>query len=345
MSNKKMSIKYLMMISRNLGQIYKDGIPINEGIDLIGETIHNKDYKQSLQKISLYMKEGLNLSDSFKKFDNLYPPFFTGLISIGENTGKLYEVLWGISVFYEKYLNITEALKSACIYPAFVLMSIIILVILLTEQINPSFYEIYRSININPPSSCAFLYKVKIFFEQNMYMTIFCILCWGMVLVLALKYVYTRFNIENFKRFKIVRNIIEYITVLLFSILCSTGINISNGLRFCEDSIRPQYLNEKLKNVNKDIMRGRGLTESLEKSNLLSKYTLAMIRIREESGTISEGFNEIAESMEQKISKEIKKYLSFITPAFVMLMAVCIVIFLIVFVLPLYDSLQVRSIG
>ncbi len=73
MSNKKMSIKYLMIISRNLGQIYKDGIPINEGIDLIGETIHNKDYKQSLQKISLYMKEGLNLSDSFMKFHNLYP--------------------------------------------------------------------------------------------------------------------------------------------------------------------------------------------------------------------------------------------------------------------------------
>lgn len=344
MNKKRISIKYLMMISRNLGQIYKDGIPINEGIDLIGETIHNKDYKQSLQKISLYMRDGISLSNSFKKFDNLYPTFFTGFISIGENTGKLYEVLLGISVFYEKYLNITESLKSACIYPAFILMSIFILVILLTEQINPSFYEIYRSINITPPSSCAFLYKVKIFFEQNIFMTIACILCWGMVLGLTLKYLYTRLNVEHFKRVKIVQNIIEYITVLLFSILCSTGINISNGLKFCEDSISPKYLNEKLKSVNKDIMKGRGLTESLEKSKLLSNYTLAIIKIREESGTISEGFNEIAESMEEKISKEIKKYLSLVTPVFVMLMAACIVIFLIVFVLPLYDSLQVRSI-
>ncbi|MBE6063637.1 MAG: type II secretion system F family protein [Clostridium butyricum] len=344
MNNKKVSLKHLMIISRNLGQIYKDGIPINEGIEIIGDTIHNKEYKQSLKKISIYMKDGLNLSDSFKKFDYLYPQFFTGLISIGENTGKLYEVLCGLSLFYEKYLNITESLKSACVYPAFVLISIAILILLLTEHINPSFYDIYKSINISPPASCIFLYKVKLFFEQNMYTTIFSILCWGAVFAVIFKCLNKRFNVESFRRLKIVKNIIEYITVLLFSILFSTGINISKGLSFCEDSIRPKYLNEKLKEVNNQLIKGRGLAESLEKSGLLSKYTLTVVKIREESGTISEGFKEISEDMEQMISKEIKKYLSYITPAFVVIMGICVMIFLGVFVLPLYDSLQLRSI-
>ena len=219
MSNKKISTKCLMIISKNLGQVYKDGIPINDGVELISETIDNKVYQQSLKKIYVYMNEGLSLSDSFKKFDSLYPKFFTGLISIGENTGNLYKVLCSISLFYEKYLNITETLKSACIYPAFIFFSIIALCVLLTEQINPSFYEIYKSMNINIPSSCSFLYNVKIFFEQNMHIALFSILCWGTVLGLTLKGVYSEISIERFRKIKIIRNIIEYITVLLFYIL------------------------------------------------------------------------------------------------------------------------------
>ncbi|MDO5516893.1 MAG: type II secretion system F family protein [Clostridium sp.] len=340
MSKNKISKKQLMIIAQNLGQIYKDGIPINQGIDLISETIHHKEYRRSLEKVSSYMKDGLSLSESFKKFSELYPPFFTGLISIGENTGKLYEVLYGISVFYEKYSFITDSVKSACIYPIFVFTSMMFLFILLMEKINPSFYDIYKSMNINPPDSCSFLYDIKQFFEQNYYMTAVGVICWGIVSLLIIRYLYSKIRIESFKRFKVVRNIIEYITVLLFSILCSTGINISYGLKYCEDSISPEYLNERLKKVNKNITQGKGLTESLEKSDLLSKYTLSIIRIREESGTISEGFKEIADSMEEKISKEIKKYLSLIPPVFVVIMAVCIIVFLLVFVIPLYDSLQ-----
>lgn len=344
MNNKKVSLKCLVIISKNLGRIYKDGISINQGIDLISETINNKEYKSSLEKMSKSMKEGLSLSESFKKFDNLYPQFFTGLISIGENTGKLYEVLCGVGLFYEKYLNIIKSLKSACAYPVFVLLSIIALIIMTIEQINPSFYDIYKSMNIVPPSSCTFLYNVKVFLQQNMYITIFSLLCWGSVLWLIFKSLCSKINVERFKKIKIVRRIIEYITVLLFSILFSTGINISKGLMFCEDCISPQYLNEKLKNINKDLIKGKGLTEALEKSNLLSKYTLAVINIQEESGTVSEGFNEISKSMEDEVLRDIKKYLSYITPIFVMIMALCIMAFLGVFILPLYDSLQFGAI-
>lgn len=340
MNKRGFSIKYLKLIAESLGQIYKDGIPVNEGINLISETISHKEYKRSLEKISSYLKEGLSLSESFKKFDRLYPPFFTGFISIGENTGRLYEVLCGISLFYEKYSFVIDSVKSACMYPLFILISLFILIVLLTERINPSFYDIYKSMNIKPPKNCLFLYDVKMFFEQNFFMTVSAILCWGTVVVFIIRFLCSRFRIESLRRFKIVRDVIEYITVLIFSILFSTGINISSGLNCCEDNISPEFLNHKLKEVNKNIIRGKGLTESLENSSLLSRYTLSIIRIREESGTMAEGFNEIAESMEEKISKEIKKYLSRVTPAFAIIMAGCIAVFLIFFVAPLYDSLK-----
>ncbi|NSB90844.1 type II secretory pathway component PulF [Clostridium saccharobutylicum] len=44
--------------------------------------------------------------------------------------------------------------------------------------------------------------------------------------------------------------------------------------------------------------------------------------------------------MERKLYQKIQKYLSYINPIFIVIMAVCIAIFLLVFVLPLFDALQ-----
>ena len=83
--------------------------------------------------------------------------------------------------------------------------------------------------------------------------------------------------------------------VLLFSIITSTGINISQALEYCENSMSFDYLRKKIKEINISILKGRTLTEALEKSGIFSKYTLAIIKIREESGTIEEGFKELSQ--------------------------------------------------
>ncbi|WP_423201002.1 type II secretion system F family protein [Clostridium saccharobutylicum] len=62
--------------------------------------------------------------------------------------------------------------------------------------------------------------------------------------------------------------------------------------------------------------------------------------MKEESGTIEEGFKELSNSLERKLYQKIQKYLSYINPIFIVIMAVCIAIFLLVFVLPLFDALQ-----
>ncbi|NRU52362.1 type II secretion system F family protein [Clostridium beijerinckii] len=89
------------------------------------------------------------MSQGFSEFKDLYPEFFIGIISIGENTGKLYEVLKGLSVYYDKSLFIKKEIKNACIYPMFIFISMILLSIFLVNEVIPNFFEIYKSMNIN----------------------------------------------------------------------------------------------------------------------------------------------------------------------------------------------------
>lgn len=336
----KVNEEQLALITGNLAQLYKDGIPITTALELIADTVPNKAYKNSLLKVLVLIKQGNNLSESFSQFKDLYTGFLIGIISIGENTGRLYEVLKGLNLFYDKSIFIKREIKNACAYPLFVFASMIILNIFLVNKVIPNFCEIYRSMNIKLPSNCKFLYDINNILKSNPLLTVVTIISWSLVFLILLKYFSKKINADRFMKIGIVRSFFEYIMVLLFSIITSTGINISKALEYCEISISYSYLRKKIREINNSILKGKTLSESLERSGLFSKYVLAIIKIREESGTIEEGFRELSLTLEYKLSEQIKKYIRLINPIFVIIMAIFIVIFLLGFVLPLFDALK-----
>ncbi|AGX43679.1 type II secretion system F family protein [Clostridium saccharobutylicum] len=340
MNKEKVNKKQLSLIAGNLAQIYKDGIHLNTALELVRDLVTNKSYKNSLSKVLFSIKEGKSLSESFSQFKYLYPKDFTGIIAIGENTGKLYEVLNGLSIYYDKVNLIKTKIKNATRYPCFILASLGIMFVYLVKKVLPGFCDIYKSMGIPLKGVCKLLYDLNINLNTNYSVIVTAFISWSLLLIIFLRYLLKKINTEKLLRIQIVQEFFEYIMILLFSIIISTGINISTALEYCEESITTFYLREKVKDINKSILQGYTLTQSLEKSGICSKYTLAIVRIKEESGTIEEGFKELSNSLERKLYQKIQKYLSYINPIFIVIMAVCIAIFLLVFVLPLFDALQ-----
>jgi type IV pilus assembly protein PilC len=336
----KANEEQLALITGNLAQLYKDGIQITAALELVSDIMHNKTYKNSLLKVLVLIKQGKSLSEAFSKFKTLYPEFFIGIINIGENTGKLYSVLKGLNIFYDKCAFVKREIKNASMYPLFIISSMTILSIFFINKIIPSFCEIYKAMNVELPANCKIIYELNNNFKENPFITMVTIISWLLTLIIVFKCLSKKISIEKFTKLHIVKLFYEYIMVLFFSIITSAGINISKGLEHCEDSISFVYLQNKIRTINMDILRGRTLTEALDKSGIFSKYTLAIIKIREESGTIEEGFKELSCNLENKLSEQIKKYLRCIGPIFIVIMASFIVMFLVGFVLPLFNNLK-----
>lgn len=336
----KVNEEQLSLIASNLAQIYKDGIPITTALELVADILPNKTYKNSILKILVFIKQGKSLSEGFAQFEDLYPEFFVGIITIGENTGKLYEVLKGLNIYYDKSVFIKREIKDASMYPLFILVSMIILVVFLINKVIPEFCEIYKSMDIELPANCKFLYDINSTFEKNPLLTIITMSSWTLIAIILSKGLFNKINCEKLIKINIVKSFFEYIMVLLFSIITSTGINILQALQYCENSMSFSYLRKKIKEINMSILNGRTLTEALGKSEIFSKYTLAIIKIREESGTIEEGFKELSNNLEYRLFEQIKKYLKFISPIFMAIMAIFITIFFLGFMLPLFDNLK-----
>lgn len=249
-------------------------------------------------------------------------------------------MLKGLNTFYDKVLFIKNEIRNACAYPLFILVSMIMLGIFLLNNIIPNFCEIYKSMNIELPPACKFLYEMNNDLKRNPIVAATTIISWMIIGGIFSKYIMKKFHISMFVRINIVKLFVEYMMVLLFSIITSTGINISYALEYCENNIGFTYLEKKIREINKNIKHGDTLTQSMEKSESFSRYTLAVMKIREEGGKIDEGFKELAQSLECKLQEQIKQYLKYINPIFIFIMTGFIVIFILEFVLPLFDKLQ-----
>ena len=91
----------LSRFSRIFSSLNASGLPIMQTLDISTETIGNVYYARSLRKVTEEVKRGENLSDSLARA-GIFPPLLHQMVTVGETTGKLDEVLGKVSDYYDQ---------------------------------------------------------------------------------------------------------------------------------------------------------------------------------------------------------------------------------------------------
>jgi type IV pilus assembly protein PilC len=91
----------LSRFSRIFSSLNASGLPIMQTLDISTETIGNVYYARSLRKVTEEVKRGENLSDALARA-GIFPPLLHQMVTVGETTGKLDEVLGKVSDYYDQ---------------------------------------------------------------------------------------------------------------------------------------------------------------------------------------------------------------------------------------------------
>lgn len=87
--------------ARTLSSLIGSGVDLLQSVRITQEVLGNNRYKKVLQETEEAVEKGKPLASVFQMHENLYPPFVSEMISVGEETGKLSSMLQGVAVFYE----------------------------------------------------------------------------------------------------------------------------------------------------------------------------------------------------------------------------------------------------
>lgn len=128
----------LAQFSRAFGLLLKSGVPALKSLEISIPTINNPQLKEELNKVCLEVASGQGLSKSMASFTGL-PKFFIKMIAVGEESGRLTEVLEEIYASCSQEIEADIALITSLIEPVLILILGLILGTIVLSILLPTF--------------------------------------------------------------------------------------------------------------------------------------------------------------------------------------------------------------
>ena len=103
--------------SRTLGNLIQSGIPINQSIAIVRDTLSNEAYRSIIEELQKSVEKGDPVSVTLEKYPKLFPPIATRMIAVGDKTGNTSEMLLSVAEFYQNQVDDTLSNLSTIIEP------------------------------------------------------------------------------------------------------------------------------------------------------------------------------------------------------------------------------------
>lgn len=99
--------------ARSMSSLLSSGVSITRAVEITEDVVQNIYYKKVLNEAKILVEKGSPFSQAFKANVNLYPIMMSEMIEVGEETGKLSDMLLQIALFYEEEVeNKTKNLST-----------------------------------------------------------------------------------------------------------------------------------------------------------------------------------------------------------------------------------------
>ena len=127
-------------LGRLLGMLLGSGVPLLEGLKLINDSFTNVVYKAAVTEVAIQVERGIPMSVPIGD-NSLFPLMVGQMVAVGEQTGKMDEVMTKLAEYYESELDSKVAGLSSLIEP-FVIVLLGVSVAYLVVAILLPIYQI-----------------------------------------------------------------------------------------------------------------------------------------------------------------------------------------------------------
>lgn len=327
---------------RQLSTMITAGLPLLQSLKILVDQTRNDYFKKCWEQIAKDVENGLSFFAAVSRFPHVFSPVFINMIKSGERAGTLDKVLKTLADDQEKEAEIRGKIRSAMIYPAFVIMTVILAAALMMTMVIPNLKNIFEQAGMQLPLSTRILIDISNFtvaYWPSILISIFVI---GAGVSIGLRTDFGR-NVKDFiviyipffKRLTIQTYWARFGAVL--SLLISGGIPILDALDISANIIPNHLYRDAIKRAAKDVERGVPLSEALKKEKVVPQVLIQMVSVGEQTGQVDQLLMSIAQYYEREVDQTIKGLLSLLEPALLIILGVGVAFFVFSILLPIYN--------
>ena len=141
---KMISHEEISSLSLELSLLLHAGVGAGDALTLLAEE-SDREYKEMLAGMARRVDEGESLSAAMRETGR-FPAYVCGLLEVGEQAGRTEEALGALSRYYEDRARMDRRLRSALLYPAVMLVLMLVVIAVLLVKVLPIFDDVYASL-------------------------------------------------------------------------------------------------------------------------------------------------------------------------------------------------------
>lgn len=334
-----------LMMTRNLQVMISAGVALPRALKILSVQTKNKRLALALIKIREEVIKGKSFSEALKMRPDIFPEIFSSMIMVGEETGKLEEVLKNLTSQLEREYELKSKVRGAMIYPLVVILAMLGIGILMLVVVVPKLAETFEELKIDLPFTTRVVINFGSFLTQRWYLVFLAAVFLLSLFYQLLKTKKGKKALDNFLfKIPIISQIIKKInaayTTRTLSALISSGVPLVRSLEIISKSIGNFYFKEALAQAQKKVQKGEKLSEALRPyQEFFTPMVVQMLEVGEETGQTSSVLEKLAVFFEEEVTNATKNLASVIEPALLLLIGGIIGFFAISMVQPMYSML------
>jgi len=324
-------------ITRNLSMLLSSGVSL---IDAIGTMASEQkgQWKGILIDIKDRLSAGATLTRATQAYPSIFPEFYTGMVSAGESSGRLSEVLLKLADFLESQRSTKNKIQTALIYPIFMaLVSVFILSFLFTFVV-PKITKIFEETSTTLPLITLILIWISNAFHRFWWLLIF-LAAASAVSIRWLKK--TKREIIDSILLKFPFGILQSLYMSRFSMtmsfMLSGGLPILHAIKSAAKATGNTALKNRIMSAQNLVSHGARLSTTLEG---FPPTLIQIIATGEESGQLSDALKRAAIFYETEFDKKLQRAITLLEPALILFMGLIVGFIVIAVLLPIFELNQ-----
>lgn len=342
----KIPVTEKIFLLQNLSVIIKTGIALVDGLSAIGAQTKNKKMQIVLSEAAEKIKQGSTFGESLEKYQADFGEMFINIIKAGEVSGRLDEVLHNLYTQTKKDHEITSKIRGAMIYPGVILTAMIGIGIFLVIFVLPNITKMFSDLDMKLPLATKIIINFSLFTQKHGLILGLTTLA---IIIVAVNLVRSRVGKrivdQIFLRLPVLSTVVKKINIARIArnlnALLKTDIDIVKTLKITASVLGNSLYRQALLESAESVKKGERLGLIFKNyPALFPPVIIQMITIGEESGSLDEIMEKVADFYEEEVAQTMENLPAIIEPILMLVMGAAVAGVALAIMMPMYSLVQ-----
>lgn len=339
----KIKHRDIVILSRQLAILFEAKVPVITSFEILIKETSNKNLKKNLQEILEDIQGGLPISQAMRRHPEIFSDFYTNMIKVGEEAGKLDEIFTFLADYLERNYELTNKAKNALIYPAFVFGAFIIVMIVMLTVVIPKIADIIKETGQPIPLYTKIVIGASDFTKS---FGIFFLIIAGLALALFWWYylrtekgrlLVARMQIsvpifgELFRKIYLAR-LSDNLQTLL-----NGGVSMVKSLEIASATVGSPIYSQIVKESVEMVKGGSSLSDAFSQYPDISSLFVQMIKVGEETGRLDKILNSISRFYQKEVDNAVNNMVGLIEPIVIVVLGLAVGLMVASVLIPIYN--------